>query len=189
MTELPLHSPPPAAAVADPASLAPGIWTLAGEGTEATFRVGNFWGLMTVRGRFQTFAGGGRVAADGSLTGRVAIRAVSLTTGNPKRDGHLRSPDFFDAERHPEVVVTITRGTPQPGGAYALEGTLEAAGKTQPLTLTATIDKRSPDSVTVTATADIDRTQLGMTWSPLGMASSRAALAMSARFDHQPDAG
>jgi hypothetical protein len=42
------------------------------------------------------------------VSGEISIDSSSLSTKNAKRDKHVRSADFFDAERHPEVVVTVT---------------------------------------------------------------------------------
>ena len=89
-----------------------GRWVLDPAGSRAEFHVKHFWGAVTVHGSFGQITGEGSVGPDGTVTGRVCIEASSLGTGNKKRDEHLRSADFFDAGRHPQVVLTVTAATP-----------------------------------------------------------------------------
>ena len=65
------------------------------------------WGLATVRGVFREF--GGRLdVRPSAVAGRLTIEAASLDTRNKRRDKHLRSADFFDVERYPRIVFTVT---------------------------------------------------------------------------------
>jgi hypothetical protein len=67
--------------------------------------------IATVRGRFNEFEGtiiAAEDIADSRAFGKV--KAASIDTGQPDRDAHLRSADFFDAERYPETP----RERPQP---------------------------------------------------------------------------
>jgi len=177
-------SPPPSPSATTPAAhLAPGHWRLDPDRSQATFQVKHFWGAITVRGRFERIEGEGDVAPDGTLRGRVRIAATSLTTKNRQRDTHLRSADFFDVAAHPEVIVTITSGTPTPDGGFALVGTIEAAGRSLPLACPAAATRSGETSVRLEAQAEVDRTRFGMTWSPLAVASSRAVLGLVAQFD------
>jgi polyisoprenoid-binding protein YceI len=63
-------------------------------------------GLSTVRGRFRRFTGTIELDPDDltNTRGRIEIDVPSVDTGDPKRDDHLRSPDFFDADRYPTMV-------------------------------------------------------------------------------------
>ena len=64
-------------------------------------------GIATVRGAFKKFEG--TVDATGeapSLSGSVEI--ASIDTGDENRDGHLQSPEFFDAERSPQITFHTT---------------------------------------------------------------------------------
>src|SRR4051812_31416829 len=67
-------------------------WEVDAEKSVAEFAVKTFWGLVTVRGRFDRFDGGYEIGPDGRRI-ELTIDASSLTTGNAKRDGHLRSAD------------------------------------------------------------------------------------------------
>ena len=63
------------------------------------------WGLQTVRGVFRAYDGSLQVRGGGAA-GELTIEAGSLDTGNSRLDRHLRSPDFFDVEGHPQIVFT-----------------------------------------------------------------------------------
>ena len=159
-----------------------GRWVLDPAGSRAEFHVKHFWGAVTVHGSFGQITGEGSVGPDGTVTGRVCIEASSLGTGNKKRDEHLRSADFFDAGRHPQVVVTVTAATPVGRAAVACQGSLEAAGHAEPVEFTAHVEDASAEIVVVRADLVVDRTRFAMTWSPLGMASAMAHGTVVARF-------
>ncbi len=85
---------------------ATGRWVLDPARSRVQFHVKHFWGAITVHGSFAQITGEGTVGADGMVTGRLSMDAASLDTKNSRRDRHLRSADFFDADRHPYAVVT-----------------------------------------------------------------------------------
>ena len=69
-------------------------------------------GIATVRGAFKKFAG--TVEANGeALTLSGTVEVASVDTGDENRDGHLLSPDFFDAAQFPQITFTST-GTERP---------------------------------------------------------------------------
>src|SRR5271170_3419766 len=80
---------------------APGTWSLDPAGSTVDFHVKHFWGVITVHGHFDQIDGQGTVDEAGGISGELRIGAVSLSTKNAKRDQHLRSAEFFDAEHHP----------------------------------------------------------------------------------------
>jgi polyisoprenoid-binding protein YceI len=126
--------------------------------------------------------GEGAVTPEGTVTGQLMIDASSLQTKNAQRDRHLRSDDFFDVERHPNVVVEISDARPAEGRTLIVHGTLEAAGHGLPIELPAQVDGVTAGGVTLRAEMTVDRTRLDMTWSPLGMASKQARLSVHLRF-------
>jgi polyisoprenoid-binding protein YceI len=174
-------APAGAAALLTDGSMA-GKWVLDSAGSRTEFAVKHFWGAITVRGSFTSIAGEGSVGADGSVTGQLTLKAASLTTGNKQRDKHLRSADFFDADNHDEVIITVTQAKPAGPEALACEGTLEAAGHVRPLTFTAQIVAASAEAVVLTAEIAVDRTEFAMTWSPMRIASATALGTVTARF-------
>lgn len=68
----------------------------------------------------------------------VVIDATTINTENAKRDGHLKAPDFFDVEKHPELKFVST-GLVKDGTAWKLNGNLTMRGVTKPVSLKAEI--------------------------------------------------
>jgi polyisoprenoid-binding protein YceI len=164
---------------------AAGQWRLDPAGSRVEFRVRHFWHAITVRGWFEQIDGEGTVGPDGTVAGQLVIAAASLNTKNKQRDKHLRSADFFHADKHPRVVVTVQQAALGPDGRLTGEGTLEAAGITEPLTFTADVAEASAEAVTLRAELAVDRSRFGMTWSPLRMAAMQATGAVTARFTRE----
>jgi len=163
-----------------------GRWRLDAQASRVEFRVRHFWNAITVRGWFEQVEGEGTVGADGTVSGPLVIGAASLNTKNKQRDKHLRSADFFDAEKHPRVVVTVRQTALAADGQLTAEGTLEAAGISEPVTFTADVIEASAEAVTLRAELAIDRNRFGMTWSPLRIAAMQATGAVTARFTRIP---
>ncbi len=159
-----------------------GRWALDPAGFTAEFHAKQFWGAITVHGHFERIEGEGTVAPDGTVSGAIRLDAASLTTKNNKRDKHLRSADFFDTEHHPNVTITVTRLSVGPDGALAGDVRLEAAGRSQPVRPVIQVVGADNASVTLRAEATVDRTEFGMTWSPLGMAAHQARVLITGRF-------
>jgi polyisoprenoid-binding protein YceI len=179
---------------------APGVVALAGDGALAgrwrldpsasrvEFRVPHFWHAITVRGWFDQVEGEGTVGPDGTVTGQLVLVAGSLNTKNKQRDKHLRSADFFDSDKHPRVVLTVRQAALGPDGRLTGEGTLEAAGASEPVAFTADVVEASAEAVTLRAEVAVDRSRFGMTWSPLRMAAMQATGAVTARFTRETGA-
>lgn len=98
---------------------------------------------------------------NGVLTG--SARVASITVNDENLQGHLLSPDFFDAEQFPAVSFRSTRISAV-GGAVTVEGDLEIRGATQPVTLTGTIAGPVGEKLGLSLSATIDRTAFGMSW-------------------------
>jgi polyisoprenoid-binding protein YceI len=161
-----------------------GRWRLDPTRSSVEFHVRNFYGLMTVKGRFARYDGTLDLGAHPSA--QLTIDAASLDTRNPKRDKHLRSADFFDVERHPHVRFTADGATDH-GEALVLRGEFEAAGEQIPLELVAAVQVVD-DELEVEAVTYVDQRQLGMTWSPLGLVRSPAKLIVRARLVRDAEA-
>ena len=140
------------------------------------------WGLMTVHGTFNRVSGEGELHEDGNAGGVITLDTVSLDTKNKKRDEHLRSADFFHAAAHPKIIVDITQAATSDGSNVQASGTVTVAGQTKPLTLTAKVSEATGQAVTLTADAQIDRADFGMTWNQLGMVKGPAQVHVAARF-------
>lgn len=145
-------------------------WTIDTAHTETAFAVKHM-GLSNVRGNFETTKGTVTTDESGKITAIDAIIEVgSITTRNGDRDNHLKSADFFDAEKFPEVHFVSTSVTSEDGEDYAIEGELTIKGITKPISFDAEVGapiddpyglKRSGASLSFS----IDRRDFGLTWS------------------------
>jgi polyisoprenoid-binding protein YceI len=145
-----------------------GQWELDPRTSEIRIEHKTMWGLATVKGQFQSFAGSGSVSADGAVTGAVTIGAASIDTKNKKRDEHLRSKDFFDAQQFPSIAVEVTRAAIRDGAAQ-VRSSLVVKGIREPLTFTGRIEEAAAGALTLTGTFTADRERFGMSWNQAGM--------------------
>src|SRR5262249_26370636 len=142
------------------------------------FQVPHFWGLTTVEGRFERYDGTLEISAQPAV--ELRIDAASLDTKRTARDKHLRSADFFDVEKYPQVRFESDYAEPD-GERLNVHGHLHAAGKKIWLEVAATL-RRVADELEVAATACGDQRTLGMTWSPLGMIRAPSKLIIHGRL-------
>ncbi len=96
------------------------------------------------------------------------IIANSINTGDDKRDGHLRSPDFFDVEKFPELTFKSTR-IEKKGDGYVAYGPLTIHGVTRevalPFTIAGTIkDPMGKSRLVAQASLTINRKDYGLNW-------------------------
>jgi polyisoprenoid-binding protein YceI len=156
------------------------LWRVDPDHTVVDFAVKSFWGLVTVRGRFDRFDGWYEVGPDGTSI-ELTLDAHSLDTGNTTRDRHLRSAEFFHVAEHPLVHFASTRVRDAGDGTLNVEGTLEAAGTTIPLEFNATV-RQDGDELEVEAVAAVDHRAFEMSGGPLGMIRPPATLHARARL-------
>src|SRR3954454_6657842 len=92
--------------------------------------------VTKVRGNFEQFEGTAPVTTvpppNPSVT--VTIDAASVTTGNEQRDGHLKTPDFFDTANYPQITFVSTR-VERDGSEWAVTGDLTINGITKSVTV------------------------------------------------------
>ena len=103
---------------------------------------------------------------DGKLAGKARIASLSLKDEN--LTAHLQSPDFFDAERYPEVSFTADE-VRRDGDRVEFDGEITIRGISQPATLTGTVNGPAVDHfgknrVGLSLETTVDRTQFGITW-------------------------
>jgi polyisoprenoid-binding protein YceI len=144
------------------------------------------WGLISVKGRFTDFSGDGQITGKGAIFGRLDIRAASLHTGIGKRDEHLRSADFFDVERFPEISVVVTAVEPSTGNTADLRATFSIKGVTSPLPLPVQVTVLDDGAVRVSAKTEVDRAQFDLGWNRLGMVGKTATASADAYFVRAP---
>ena len=99
----------------------------------------------------------------------VTIKTASLTTSNEQRDAHLKSADFFDVEKYPEITFKSTKITKVGDGEFSVVGDVTMHGVTKEITLQAEVSPEAPSpwggfKVGVSATGKINREDFGITW-------------------------
>jgi polyisoprenoid-binding protein YceI len=118
-----------------PAGWAAGTWVIDPAHTVAGFAVRHL--MSRVRGTFSQVSGQIVTGPEPSRSAATAtIGVASVTTGNPMRDDHLRSADFFDAGRFPELTFASTAVRPAQG-RWVLSGDLTIRDVTRPAELEA----------------------------------------------------
>ncbi|MFC4328728.1 YceI family protein [Streptomyces andamanensis] len=114
----------------------PGPWTI-DPAHSSVAAVAQHLGISSVRGRFTEFGGTIEIAPDDVTKSRVeaVIRAGSIDTGNGMRDGHLKSADFLDVERYPEITFRSTALTAAGSDRWTVGGELTMHGVVRPVDL------------------------------------------------------
>jgi polyisoprenoid-binding protein YceI len=163
-----------------------GVWNLDSGRSTVGFSIRNFWGLIKVKGRFTDVSADGQITGKGAIFGRLDIQVASLSTGIGKRDEHLRSADFFDAEHYPQITVEVTAIEPNTGDAADLQATVSIKGVSAPVPLPVQVSTLDDGTVRVTASTEIDRTQFGVDANPLGMIAKTATIVADAYFVRTP---
>jgi polyisoprenoid-binding protein YceI len=129
--------------------------------------------VSKVRGEFADAAATITVAEDPLQSAVVAtIQAASVHTSQEQRDAHLRSPDFFDAEKFPTLEYRSTGIKSFDGNSFVLTGELTIRDVTRPVDLEVEYEgvSRSPYGTDVfgfSAVAEINREDFGLTWNAL----------------------
>ncbi|MEU1708127.1 YceI family protein [Streptomyces sp. NPDC005706] len=126
-------------------------------GTRAMF------GLLPVRGTFAVRRGRITVAGTPEESSvEVAIDAASFESGNQQRDDHVRSPDYLDVARHPEIAFR-SESLERSGQGASLRGQLSVCGVTRPVRVTINTVAGEGKRITVNGTATVDRYAFGVT--------------------------
>ena len=128
--------------------------------------------ISTVHGEFHTFSGKatGDPAHPTDATLEATIEAASIDTRNDKRDGHLKSPDFFDVEKFPTITFKSKKIEPGAAGHVKVTGDLTLHGVTKEVVFdvegpTPSIkDPMGNTKAGAHATTKIDRKDFGLVW-------------------------
>ena len=138
-----------------------GTWKIDPSHSRVEFSIRHL-GIASIHGSFAAFDG----VIDGGEQPRIsgAIRVASVDTRDEARDGHLQSPDFFDAERHPEITFTSTRLEHS-----KVVGDLTIRGITHEVELVAQItgagtDPWGNERLGLELDGEIDRHEFGVSW-------------------------
>lgn len=127
--------------------------------------------VTNVRGEFTEYEG--KLHLDGSnpaaSTAELVIKVASIDTSQAQRDEHLRTGDFFAAEKHPEITFRSTSAEEVGDDTYRLHGDLTIKDVTRPVTLDleftgAATDLYGANRAGFEGGTTLDRTQWGLTY-------------------------
>ena len=128
--------------------------------------------VSTVNGSFTDFAGKLETSDANDLSKgkfEVTIKATSINTANTKRDEHLRSPDFFDVAKFPELKYVSEKITKTGKDKYKVVGQLTMHGVTKAVELEVSSfgkmkDPWGNEKYGFSATGKLNRKDFGLTW-------------------------
>ena len=145
-------------------------WTVDTAHSQVGFEVDHMM-ITTVKGNFGDFSGTLETNTKGKLIamdGKVSI--ASVDTNDQKRDGHLQSADFFDAETFPSMTFSSTKIKGSSEKGYTVQGDLTIRGVRKPVTLQLepfkgpVVDGWGNTKVGTVATTTINRQDFGISW-------------------------
>lgn len=145
------------------------VWTIDKKHSTATFKIRH---LMTqVPGRFRDFDAAIHInrAQPAKSSVELTIQAKSIDTDDAGRDEHLRSPDFFEADKYPTITFKSTSVTPKSATEFDVTGDLTMHGMTRRVTLPVTFngfgrDPRGNERAGFSIETKLDRKDFGITW-------------------------
>jgi polyisoprenoid-binding protein YceI len=145
-----------------------GTWTVDPVHSEVSFVVRHMM-VSKVRGRFDRFSAT-IITAEDPLRSTVtaSVDLDSVNTGEPNRDNHIRSADFFHVEEHPTMTFQST-GVRREGDHFLLDGDLSIRGVTRPVTFRLEVNGFGPDAhggtrAGFSAATEINRSDWGISY-------------------------
>ena len=146
-------------------------WAIDASHSNVSFKVRHMM-VSNVRGEFGTFSG--EITYDPKSPSKtratVSIDATSIDTHDEKRDGHLKSPDFFDTAAHPTITFESSKAKKSGKNGLEVHGKLTLRGKTRPVLLRVTditnevTDPWGNTKIGATLTTTINRQDFGVSW-------------------------
>lgn len=146
------------------------IWALDPSHTQVSFAAKHMM-VTTVRGTFGEVTG--QIALDeNDFTNsevEATIDVAGLSSRDEKRDGHLRSADFFDVEHYPTATFKSTKIVRKVGDKYEITGDLTVRGETRQVTLDAEYDGKGVNPwgqqiISFGAATEINRKDWNLNW-------------------------
>jgi polyisoprenoid-binding protein YceI len=153
-----------------------GAWNVDPGRSTIGFKARSMWGLAPVNGRFTEFSGDGQITDTQTVFGRVHIKAASLDTKIRMRDKHLRSSDFLEVAKFPDISVVVTGAEAIDDDTVDLRAQLTVKGTTAPLPLRAKVVVLDDGSVRLSTQATIDRKDFGVGGNLIGMVTDKATI-------------
>jgi polyisoprenoid-binding protein YceI len=143
-----------------------GTWNLDPVHSRVDFEISYLAG--TFKGHFNEI--GAELTVDGDrATLEGTTKVASIDVNEESLTAHLQSPDFFDAERYPELRFTAEDISLDGDGQVSVDGELTIKGITKPVTVTGTVtapiaDPFGTERIGVNLSTKIDRTDFGINW-------------------------
>ena len=153
-----------------------GVWNVDPGRSTIGFKARSMWGLAPVNGRFAEFSGDGQITDTQTVFGRIDIQVASVDTKIRKRDDHLRSADFFEAEKFPDISVVVTSAESVDGDIVDLRAQLTIKGTTAPVPLRTKVAVLDDGAVRLSTQATIDRKDFGVDGNMMGMIPDKATI-------------
>jgi polyisoprenoid-binding protein YceI len=139
--------------------------------SEVIFSVRHMAGVSKVTGRFNEFTAtiNGDAAKADAASVEFTIKAASIDTKEAGRDKHLKSPDFFDVEKFPDITFKSSKITAKGQNKYDVAGTLTMHGVSKDITLPVTMagpvkDPRGNERFGFEVTTTLNRKDYGISW-------------------------
>lgn len=127
--------------------------------------------VTKVRGSFNEFSGTGYFDPDDPSQIRIdlTIAAASIDTRNADRDAHLRSNDFFDMDKFPQITFVSTSVTAPDAATYRVTGDLMIKDVTKPITIDfeytgAAVDPFGNHRIGLEGSVVVNRKDWGVNW-------------------------
>lgn len=144
-------------------------WAIDPSHSEIQFKVKHLM-ISAVTGSFKEFGADVELEGDDLSNAQVSFWAntASIFTNDEKRDGHLRSGDFFDSEKFPKLSFTSTR-IEGSGNTWKVTGDLTIKDVTRPVTLDVAWSGQAKDpwgnaKAGLSLSGKLDRKEFGLTW-------------------------
>ena len=137
--------------------------------SDVSFTIRHF--ASKVHGRFADFSGAVQVdpAKPDASSVTFTIKTASIDTNNADRDNHLRTPDFFDAAKNPEITFKSTKMTPTGKDKYDVTGMLTMRGVSKEVTIPVAYlgsvkDPGGNDRASFELSTKLNRKDYGINW-------------------------
>jgi polyisoprenoid-binding protein YceI len=155
------------ATIAGTTTVPTGTWSVDASHSQVAFTVKHL-GIATVRGQFKQFEGTLEVTDQG-INAHGTVEVASVDTNEAQRDEHLRSADFFDAEKFPQLTFQSKAIRTIDEETFEIVGDLALHGVTKEVTLKAEVqgteqDPWGNDRVALEVTGQLSRGDYGMTF-------------------------
>ena len=154
------------------AQSAPEVWVVDKQHSSASFKIRHL--MSSVTGYFRdldaTILMNRAEPAKSSV--EFTIKSASIDTREPDRDEHLRSPDFFEAAKYPNITFKSTSVTPKSKTQFDVTGDLTMHGVTKRVTLPVTLngfmrDARGNERVGFETETTLDRKEFNISWNKI----------------------